>query len=295
VRDRNRTKLIGVKEVNIAALSRRTGVAPDTLRKWEQRYGVLNPYRTGGGQRRYTELDVARVEWLLARLAEGYRIGEASTLLGEGPSTPPTCADEVLESLKAAVSTGDHMSIARLLDQAFALQDVEQTLAEVAQPLLQWIGDGWAAGDLSVADEHLMTHALRGRLERLLTDRHGGVRGVAVLLCGPGERHELGLLMFGILLRADGWKVAYLGPDTPLPDAVALATRLSARLVAISVGLKEHADALRSAFAGVELPPDFQIVVGGAAACPILAGDLGVQYADHDLPKAVRELQHLAS
>ena len=42
--------------LNIAALSRRTGVAPDTLRKWEQRYGVLRPVRTAGGQRRYSEV-----------------------------------------------------------------------------------------------------------------------------------------------------------------------------------------------------------------------------------------------
>ncbi len=134
---------------------------------------------------------------------------------------------------------------------------------------------------------------MRGRLERLLTDTHGGVRGIAVLLCGPGERHELGLLMFGVLLRNDGWEIAYLGPDTPLSDAVALASRLSARLVAISVGMEEHANALREAFAGVELPTDFQVVVGGAAACPTLAGDLGIRYADDDLPKAVRELQQL--
>ena len=280
--------------MNIAALSRRTGVAPDTLRKWEQRYGILKPLRTVGGQRRYTELDVARVGWLLARLDEGYRIGEAASLLGDGTSPPATGSSELLESLKAAVSAGDHAAIARLLDQAFALQDVEETLAEVAQPLLKWIGDGWACGDLNVADEHLLTQELRGRLERLLTDTHGGVRGVAVLLCGPGERHELGLLMFGVLLRADGWEIAYLGPDTPLSDAVSLAGRLSARLVAISVGLEEHANALRRAFAEVEMPAEFQIVVGGAAACPVLAGDVGARFLDHDLPNAVRVLQELA-
>jgi methanogenic corrinoid protein MtbC1 len=280
--------------VNIAALSRRTGVAPDTLRKWEQRYGILKPLRTVGGQRRYTELDVARVEWLRARLDEGYRIGEAASLLGDGASPPATGSSELLASLKEAVSAGDHAAIARLLDQAFALQDVEETLAEVAQPLLRWIGDGWAAGDLNVADEHLLTQELRGRLERLLTDTHGGVRGVAVLLCGPGERHELGLLMVGVLLRADGWEIAYLGPDTPLSDAVALAGRLSARLLAISVGMEEHANALRRAFAEVELPSEFQIVVGGAAACPVLAGDVGARFFDDDLPNAVRVLQELA-
>ncbi len=281
--------------MNIAALSRRTGVAPDTLRKWEQRYGILKPCRTDGGQRRYTELDVARVEWLVARLAEGYRISAAAALLGDGATPPPTCAGDLLEDLKAAVAAGCHSTIARLLDQAFALLDVEETLVAVAQPLLRWVGDGWAAGDLTVADEHLVTQEVRGRLLRLLTDTHGGVGGVAVLLCGPGERHDLGLLMFGVLLRADGWEVAYLGPDTPWSDAVALASRLSARLVAISVGMEEHADALRRAFAEVELPPDFRVVVGGAAACPVLAGDLGIQYADHDLPKTVRELHQLAS
>ena len=281
--------------MNIAALSRRTGVAPDTLRKWEQRYGALKPCRTEGGQRRYTELDVARVEWLLARLADGYRIGEAAALLGDGATPPPTCAGDLLEDLKAAVTAGCHATIARLLDQAFALQDVEETLVEVAQPLLRWVGDGWEAGELTVADEHLVTQEVRGRLLRLLTDTHGGVHGIAVLLCGPGERHDLGLLMFGVLLRADGWEIAYLGPDTPWHDAVALASRVSARLVAISVGIAEHADELRRVFAEVELPPDFRVVVGGAAACPILAGDLGVDYADHDLPKAVRELHQLAS
>ena len=54
--------------LNIAALSQRTGIPPDTLRKWEQRYGVLQPDRTAGGQRRYSELDVARIEWLRERL-----------------------------------------------------------------------------------------------------------------------------------------------------------------------------------------------------------------------------------
>ena len=67
--------------LNIAALARKTGVPAHTLRKWEQRYGVLTPARTTGGQRRYTEVDVARVTWLRDRLEDGYRIGQAAALL----------------------------------------------------------------------------------------------------------------------------------------------------------------------------------------------------------------------
>ena len=54
-------ELSWLHSLNIAALTQRTGVPPDTIRKWEQRYGVLRPDRTAGGQRRYSEVDVARV------------------------------------------------------------------------------------------------------------------------------------------------------------------------------------------------------------------------------------------
>src|SRR3954454_20269165 len=102
--------------LNIAALARRTGVPADTIRKWEQRYGVLRPERTTGGQRRYSEEDVARVEWLKARLSEGYRIGEAATLLGSVPLAAPASPDELRDAIGAAIvrneltttdSTGD--------------------------------------------------------------------------------------------------------------------------------------------------------------------------------------------
>ena len=277
--------------LNIAALSKRTGVAPDTLRKWEQRYGILRPCRTAGGQRRYTELDIVRVDWLLARIKEGYRIGEAAALLGDCPESPPTCITELLERLKSATAAGEDATIAKLLDHAFGLQNVEETLTEVVAPLLRWVGDTWVAGELLVANEHLVSQALRGRLERLLTDTHGGVRGVAVLSCGPGERHELGLLMYGVLLRADGWRVAYLGPDTPVPCAIGLANRLSARAVAISVVMDDHVEAFRTGFTEVELSQGVDVVVGGAAASPALATELGVNYGNGDLCAAVRELR----
>src|ERR671938_2104399 len=93
--------------MNIAALSRRTGVAPDTLRKWEQRYAILRPTRTAGGQRRYSELDVARVEWLRARLAEGYRIGEAAGLLGGTTGEISTEPAELREAMLKAIGEAD--------------------------------------------------------------------------------------------------------------------------------------------------------------------------------------------
>src|SRR3982750_3010783 len=105
--------------VNIAALAQRTGVAPDTLRKWEQRYSILQPTRTAGGQRRYSERDVARVQWLRARLDQGYRIGEAAELLGTVGMEPARSPHDHLARILDAV--GEPTELGIRLDQAFAL------------------------------------------------------------------------------------------------------------------------------------------------------------------------------
>jgi len=217
--------------LNIAALAQRTGVAPDTLRKWEQRYRILRPTRTAGGQRRYSERDVARVEWLTARLAEGYRISEAATLLGDADVAPTRSPKDHLRALLEA----EPHQMGVLVDQAFALHGVETTFDEILTPLLRTIGERWEHGDISVADEHFVSMTVRFRLGHLLADSGGGVRGTAVLACAPGETHELGLMMLAIALRRDGWKVLFLGADTPVEDAVELARSRDARLLAISV------------------------------------------------------------
>jgi DNA-binding transcriptional MerR regulator len=244
--------------LNIAALSRRTGVAPDTLRKWEQRYQILRPTRTAGGQRRYSERDVARVEWLCERLREGYRIGEAAQLLGTTDPTPSRTAKDHLGVLLAAIDGGDASKLGLLVDQAFALHGVDATLDHILRPLLQIVGERWESGSLTVAEEHLVSEAVRSRLGHLLADSGGGVHGTAVLACAPGERHELGLMMLAIALRRDGWRVVYLGADTPLADAAALAQREAARFLGVSATVK--APAKLPELEGIE------VVVGGRAA-----------------------------
>ena len=276
--------------LNIAALSRRTGVAPDTLRKWEQRYGVLEPARTAGGQRRYDELDVARVEWLRDRLAEGYRIGEAAQLLAGAPSAAGRTADELRTALLDAVDDADVGAVEGLLDRTFGLYATDRALQDIVAPVLRAIGDRWASGRVSVGHEHLFSEAVRARLERMLADTRGSVRGVAVLACAPGERHELGLLMLAVLLRADGWQVAYLGADTPVDDAIDLASALSARLLGVSVSMEANTAALE----GLRAPPGVTLVLGGPGASPAVASRLGTRNLGADLMAAVAELRALA-
>jgi DNA-binding transcriptional MerR regulator/methylmalonyl-CoA mutase cobalamin-binding subunit len=281
--------------LNIAALARRTGIPPDTLRKWEQRYQILLPSRTAGGQRRYSERDVARVEWLRERLDEGYRISEAASLLGSAAVEPARSSRDQLQAILHSLEHGETAEIGLRLDQAFALHGVDQTLESVLRPLLHTVGERWAGGTLSIADEHLVSEAVRSRLGHLLADAGGGVHGAAVLACGPGEQHELGLMMASIALRRDGWKVVYLGADTPLADAFGLARRLSARLVGLSVATAERAAALESALASAAQPDGMPLVLGGSGASRALARRVRALHAGPQLREAVDTIRTLAA
>jgi PAS domain S-box-containing protein len=67
------------KTYKTGTVSRRVGVQPALLRAWETRYGLLTPARGPGGQRVYSESDVAlltAVRWLVDH---GHAIGEIAT------------------------------------------------------------------------------------------------------------------------------------------------------------------------------------------------------------------------
>jgi methanogenic corrinoid protein MtbC1 len=251
--------------LNIAALTRRTGVPPDTIRKWEQRYGVLEPARTPGGQRRYSELDVARVEWLKARLGEGYRIGEAATLLGSGYPVVAGTPTELATALVEATVRSDVNGIARLVEQALSQSSIADGFIESLAPALVEIGAAWSRGEIDVAQEHLASSAVRSGLQNLLSDARSGLRGTAVLACGPGEQHEIGLMMLAVLLRADGWQVAYLGPNTPLGDAFEMAASIDARALCLSVTMAERRHALTEELTHATAPTALSVLIGGAA------------------------------
>ena len=222
--------------LNIVAVARRTGVGEHTLEVGAALQRAPPP-TTDGGQRRYSEEDVDRVEWLAARLAEGYRIGEAADAHGRRGPAPGT-PEELREALLAAASRDGRDGLEALLDHALALYPLEESLREIICPCLVKLGrrgqrpaDGRPRAPRERRDP--------GPARTNLAEQRGAVRGVAVLACAPDELHELGLLMLACLLRADGWDVVYLGQSTPVADAVQIARNRDARVVAFSVTMPQ--------------------------------------------------------
>jgi methanogenic corrinoid protein MtbC1 len=117
-----------------------------------------------------------------------------------------------------------------------------------------------------VAAEHHLSEQVLTKLLGLLDGGAGGAGGTAVICCGPRERHECGPLSLAVLLQADGWRVPYLGPDTPLADAVALARKLGARALCVGATMPAPAEAVRGELEKARRAhPKLAVVLGGAA------------------------------
>jgi MerR family transcriptional regulator, light-induced transcriptional regulator len=210
------------------------------------------------------------------------------------PATPHADLDGLRADYLAALLARDSHHARVVIERALAGGANPAAVdLQVLAPTLRELGDRWERGELTVAEEHLVSEAVRSRLGHLLADSGGGVRGSAVLACAPGEQHELGLMMLAIALRRDGWKIVYLGADTPVDAALDLAHAQSARVVAISVATQERAEALRNSEPQIG---DIPLVIGGSAASPELAASLGARYAEGTrLADAVTAMRALAA
>jgi methanogenic corrinoid protein MtbC1 len=119
-------------------------------------------------------------------------------------------------------------------DRLLGALTVETVLSAVVLPLLHELGDRWERGEVTVAQEHFASNLLRGRLLGLARgwDRGAGPR--ALLACPPGEQHDLALIAFGIALHGRGWRITFLGPDTPVATLAETADDLAPELVVVS-------------------------------------------------------------
>jgi len=269
--------------LRIGELSRRTGVSDHVLRAWESRYGLLRPVRSPGGFRLYSAQDERRVAVMRSHLKRGLSAAEAARLAVDEEEAPaPAAETPALErgagELRAALDVLDEDAAQSALDRLFSGFSVATVLEQVVLPYLRELGDRWESGSASVAQEHFASQVLRGRLLGLARgwDRGAGPR--ALLACMPGEQHDLGLIVFGLALRERGWRITFLGPDTPLdtltdtvatlrPDAVVLAATTADRFA-------PGRDAVGAIARTVPL------WLAGAGATPELAADTGARLLD---------------
>lgn len=275
--------------LSIADVELETGIAKDTLRVWERRYGFPTPLRDAQGERRYSQDQLARLRLIKRLMDAGYRPGHVVTLPADALQALPICpvkpgrggAVRVPRAEGAEASDGDFAPWLHWL----ATQDTERlrhelqarlqgdglahTVEHLIAPLTAAVGEAWVRGELTVAHEHLYTEAVQTLLRNALLQLQAPTRGPRVLLTTlPKEHHHLGLLMAECFMALNGCTRLSLGPATPLSDIVQTALNWQADVVGLSFSAHGKAQDVLQSLQQLrqQLPAKTGIWVGGSAS-----------------------------
>ncbi|MFV1958432.1 MAG: MerR family transcriptional regulator [Planctomycetota bacterium] len=287
--------------LSIGALAEASGIAPDTIRAWERRYGRPQAHRLPSGHRRYTAVDVRwlrRVAELLARgerpsVAVRFSDAELDRRLAGVPAsrrTPPA----IEKALKLATES-DAEGLTRLLQRDAERFGAHHFLRKRAGPLLEAVGRRWADGELHVRHEHLLTGILDDVLRSVRTSLPAPRRApIALLATLPDEAHGIGVQMVAVACILALVRPLVLGTGTPIPEIVEAAREAGATAVGISVSLSTGGVATDRSLADLRarLPDDVRLAVGGAGARGVRRGPRGIEYVA-DWPALERWLDTL--
>jgi DNA-binding transcriptional MerR regulator len=223
----------------IRELSRRTGISPDLLRKWERRYGLTDPERTRGGHRLYSRVDETRIRLMLEAVNRGMRPAQAAQhALGarltvtSRPPAPGTAQRAALRRRAIVQALTDYDE--GRADSALEPLEAELSPVELVQVVLWPLVAETAPADDPIRP--LILGWVVRRLGRLCDgwDRGAGPR--ALLAADRTGTTVPWMLGFGIALHGFGWRVTALGEGlapAALRRAVAVARP---RAVVVCVG-----------------------------------------------------------
>jgi methanogenic corrinoid protein MtbC1 len=250
----------------IGAVSKLTGLSVDTLRAWERRYGAVVPMR-GDQQRGYGEADIERLILLRSAVERGHAISSVAKLsdaelrqfLAEKKPNQGAVTN-LIEPLLAALDDFNYEALNEQLGRMASFLAPADLVHQVVLPLMREIGERWHRGEISIAQEHMMSaqmHHVLGSLMRLYRPAAGAVK---VLFTSPeGELHAIGILAAAMLAAAAGLSPIYLGPNLPVKDIIHATRRSGAKAVVLQLispgasGQKQVRQLLDGLPAGVEL------------------------------------------
>ncbi|RPJ22221.1 MAG: MerR family transcriptional regulator [Chloroflexi bacterium] len=296
---------------NLKVVLKETGIAADTLRAWERRYGLPMPQRSAGGHRLYSQRDIETIKWLINRQAEGLSISRAVDLWNEQlasgsdplagsvpPGSLPTSSAN-LESLRhdwlAACFKFDTVAAEQILSQAFAVHSVEIICTEVMMRGLHEVGELWHKGASTVQQEHFASEIAMRRLEALISASPAPTRTETILVaCPPEEWHTFPLLLITLFLRRRGWNVVYLGAVVPTERMEETIHTVDPKLVVLSAQTLMTAVSMRE-MARFLQEKDIQTAFGGRVFNHIsgLASRIPAHFLGNTIESAIPTIESL--
>lgn len=282
--------------LTVAAVARRLGIAPATLRTWDRRYGLGPTDHAEGAHRKYGPQDVARLMVMRRLIASGVSASDAAeTALEHKGGTTLRVAElkfEVRSDLVNAIYRSavalDREFIASSLTKDIKKNGVIRTWQEVIVPVLIMVGDDWAKNGEGIEVEHLLTEIIKNVMREKTNVTSQPVNTRPVLLASVGEEmHSLALHALAAALSEKKIDSFFLGSRTPLEALSAVVTRSAPPAIFLWAQLPINA---KPKFFN-DLPsvrPSPRVVLGGPGWNE---KDCSKVAMVHDLPSACLEIE----
>jgi methanogenic corrinoid protein MtbC1 len=222
-------------------------------------------------------------------LADGLPAAQAAELTiaarfavsaGSGREIPAHDVSAAHEEIRRALARFDETSAQRTLERLFVAFTPTTVTRDVLLPYMHELGEQWSAGRVTVAQEHFATNFFQARLLALARGWDRGLGPRALLACAPNEQDALALIVFGITLHELGWRITYLGPDTPIDTLAEVAEIIHPELTVVAAVMRRrlprHAEQLRG-FSG-----RWSLALGGPGVTARLAKQTGARHLDED-------------
>ena len=266
--------------LSIGALAQATSVPVNTLRTWERRHGFPRSVRLPSGHRRFYSDQIVLVRWIIRALEAGYRPSALEDLEVEAiramvTATKPhqvqrspgeeVCLDRWFEQVSNLDTAGLKASMTQVWSRVGAIA----FLSTYVSSFLDQVGQGWADGRFSIAQEHAASAALSDFLAARWRELLEGATGPSVVLGTlPGELHSLGLQQAAVVVAMRGVRVHFVGANTPVEELAGAAKALDAHGVIVSVSVAASPGRTRTLLDELRglLPDRVELLVGGRGA-----------------------------
>lgn len=265
---------------SIKDLARLSGIKAHTIRAWEQRYGLLEPFRTSTNIRYYADEHLKRILNAAVLVKNGMRISNVASLSNDELHSAVISANAFTGSyethigtLKMSMLEYDEYMFESAFNNCLKQFGAERTLAEIVGPFIREIGLLWQANAITVSHEHFVSNLIKQKLysiiDQTVLSRTSSEQSGFILYLPGDELHELGLLYLYFYLRAAGKRVVYLGQSVPLEYLKDVAEKTGIKRFVSVFTLKPHADDIDTYFEniGKELDSiDYEFFVTGIQA-----------------------------
>ncbi len=212
---------------SIKDLEKLSGIKAHTLRAWEQRYKLIEPYRTDTNIRYYMDDHLKKILNIAVLVKSGMRISKVANLSTSELKAAVIDAgrykgnyESQINAFKLAMLDYDEYLFESIFNKCLIQFGTDETLTKILGKFIQEIGLLWQAGAITVSNEHFISNLVKQKLfaiidQTMVPQKTEGSKSY-VLYLPNGELHELGLLYLYYYLKKSGHRVVYLGQSVPI-------------------------------------------------------------------------------